>query len=106
MRRSPSKLPFLLNLMVSPSLTPLGITIYYLAILFILPLPLQEGQNPIFFDPSPLHDVQVVFITNGPCLTVCIPLPLQGLHFRSEEHSLHLLPLQVSHLTVLLYSTD
>lgn len=92
--------------MVSPSLTPFGITIYYLAILFILPLPLQDGQNSLIFDPSPLHDVQVVFITNGPCLTVCIPLPLQGLHFCGCVPGLHLLPLQVSHLTVRLYSTD
>lgn len=91
---------------MSPSLTPFGITIYYLAILFILPLPLQDGQNSLILVPSPLHDVHVVFITNGPCLTVCIPLPLQGLHFCGCVPGLHLLPLQVSHFTVRLYSTD
>jgi hypothetical protein len=49
--KSPSKFPFLLSFIVSPSLTPLGITIYYLTLLFCMPLPLQLGQNYLILVP-------------------------------------------------------
>lgn len=103
--RSPSKFPFLLSLMVSPSLTPLGMTIYYLTFLFCWPLPLQLGQNSFIFEPSPLQELQAACMTKGPWRMVVAPVPLQELHFWGVVPGLHLLPLQVSHLIVRAYST-
>lgn len=106
MSRSPSKFPFLLSLIVSPSLTPFGIITYYFAILFWTPPPLQLGQNYLILVPYPPQELQVVCMTNMPCLIVWAPVPLHVLHLVGFVPGLHLFPLQVSHFTVLLYSTD
>lgn len=93
--KSPLKLPLPLNFIVSPSLTPFGIMIYYLTLLFWRPLPLQLGQNSLILEPYPPQELQIVCITNIPCLIDCIPEPLQVLHLAGLVPGLHLLPLQV-----------
>ena len=104
-KRSQLKFPFPLNFIVSPSLTPFGIFIYSLIFLFCIPLPRQLGQNYLIFVPYPPHELHVVCITNIPCLIVCAPVPLHVLHLIGFVPGLHLLPLQLSHVIVLGYST-
>lgn len=81
-------------------------TISYLTVLFCIPLPRHDPQKSFILVPSPLQELHVDCITNGPCLIVCPPVPLHALHFWGCVPGLHLLPLHVSHLTVFAYSTD
>jgi len=86
-----------------PSAIPFGILTYSFIFFFSTPDPLQVPQKCLIFCPSPPHAPHVVFITNIPCVKVCVPDPLQLLHFSGWVPGFALLPLQVEQVSLLSY---